>query len=302
MAARAKKTSAKPKFQLGANATPPGQRKMSIPKRLADIDANDAGLCGQMKVPPPPEDITGHFDWGCDLWLSFDVETHELAPLSKREWELGEFGHMRRATNDSSVRSLRVVQFGWTFGDMQATQPPITKMLLVKPSDYHICPAVAKIHKITTEKASDQGVALHHALCELLRDVTAVVGKGGRLCGHNLEFDAAIVGREIVRAGLGRFVQASWAMAVEGGLCTMNPYLTKWCCDEHLRTTKFYGNYDTQQMSPVSLGNLVRILDPTEQTSCGPAHDAGADSRMVWLVLRELHRLVRGHARNASAT
>ena len=105
-----------------------------------------------------------------------------------------------------------------------------------------------------------------------------------------------------MRAGLGMDVQASWVMTVNDCLCTMNNYLTKWCCGEHLRTTDFYGNYKTQAMHPVSLGNLVRILDPAEQASCGPAHDAGSDSRMVWLVLRELHRLVRGGARNASTT
>ena len=240
---------------------------------------------------------------GCDLLLSFDVETHKLAPARlERAWELGEFGHLRRITNDSSLKSLRVVQLGWTFGAMQATQPPITNSLLVKPSGYNICPAVAEIHKITTEKARDQGVALHRALRELLRDVIALVGKGGRICGHNLEFDATIVDQEIVRVGLGMNVKASWAIAVKYGLCTMNPYLTKWCCDEHLRTTDFYGNNKTQAMNPASFGNLIRILDPAEQASCGPAHDAGSDSRMVWLVLRELHRLVRGRARNASTT
>ena len=108
--------------------------------------------------------------------------------------------------------------------------------------------------------------------------------------------------QEIVRAGLCIDVQSSWAMAVKYCLCTMNRYLSKWCCDEHLRTTDFYGNYKTQAMNPVSLGNLVRILDPAEQASCGPAHGTGSDSRMVWLVLRELHRLVRGRARNASTT
>ena len=105
-----------------------------------------------------------------------------------------------------------------------------------------------------------------------------------------------------MRAGLGIAVQSYFAIAVKYGLCTMNHYFAKWRYDEHLRTTEFYGNCKTHAMSPVSLGNFVRIHDPAEQASCGPAHDAGSDSCIVLLVLRELHRLVRGRARNASTT
>ena len=46
-------------------------------------------------------------------------------------------------------------------------------------------------------------------------------------------------------------------------------------------------------MAPVGLKEMVRALDVETQKQCFPAHDAGADARAVWLVLRELHRLIR---------
>ena len=81
----------------------------------------------------------------------------------------------------------------------------------------------------------------------------------------------------------------------------MDPHLTKWCCEEHLltnaggaRANALHGDGKDTLLHPVSLGNLTRVLPPEIQETCGPAHDAGADSRAAWLVLKELHRIVRG--------
>ena len=73
----------------------------------------------------------------------------------------------------------------------------------------------------------------------------------------------------------------------------MDPYLTKWCCAEFLGATDIYCDITKALLPPVGLSNLVRVLSPDLQERCKPAHDAGADSRAVWLVLKELHRIVR---------
>ena len=78
-------------------------------------------------------------------------------------------------------------------------------------------------------------------------------------------------------------------VAVHCGMCTMDPVLTKWCCQEFLRSIARYAE-DCEV--PVALAELKRVLDVQTQASLQPAHDAGVDSRVVWLVLRELRRMV----------
>ena len=73
----------------------------------------------------------------------------------------------------------------------------------------------------------------------------------------------------------------------------MDPHLTKWCCEDYLRSTDLYFDQKDTLMHPVGLSNLMRVLHPDLQEKCKPAHDAGVDSRAVWLVLKELHRVVQ---------
>ena len=108
-----------------------------------------------------------------------------------------------------------------------------------------------------------------------------------------MEFDATIVEEELSRTNFGADAMANFFYAIQNGMCTMDPYLTKWCCEEHLRANALYGDGKDTLLHPVSLGNLTRVLPPEIQETCGPAHDAGADSRATWLVLKELHRMVQ---------
>ena len=138
---------------------------------------------------------------------------------------------------------------------------------------------------------------LKEALAEVVADANPVVSKFGRLCAHNLEFDATIVEEEMSRSNFDADARANFFHAIQGGMCTMDPYLTKWCCEDHLRATDLYGDEKDTLMHPVGLGNLVRVLEPDLQETCKPAHDAGAESSAAWLVLRELHRIVLGDLR-----
>ena len=137
----------------------------------------------------------------------------------------------------------------------------------------------------------EKGVGLQEALDEFISDLRLVVKNGGRVCAHNLEFDATIVLEEMSRVKMDEQDLVIFESAIYNGFCTMNPTLTRWCCEEYLRNTSKYGYLEVDKDVPVPLRELVRVLDVDTQKLCLPAHDAEADARAVWLILRELHRL-----------
>ena len=106
-------------------AAPPPKRLK--PKRLIDIPEDDANLRGQLQIKPPPDEAKTESNWDSKLWMSIDVGNHDLALPSERRWETGSFGHLRRALDITKVQALRIVQIGWTFGDLGADTAPITK-------------------------------------------------------------------------------------------------------------------------------------------------------------------------------
>ena len=134
---------------------------------------------------------------------------------------------------------------------------------------------------------------LQDTLGEFISDLRVVVDNGGRVCGHNLEFDATIVSEEMARAKMDGDDVTIFESAIYSGFCTMNPTLTRWCCEEYLRNTSKYGYLEVNKDVPVPLKEMVRVLDVDTQKLCLPAHDAEADARAVWLILRELHRLAK---------
>ena len=270
--------------------TPPIAKKFK-PRPLLGLDTD---AC-KSKVPAPSAEIMGYFDWSCDLWLTVDVETHELAPPTQWSWEVGQFKHLRRKVDPKALASLRVVQLGWTVGGLDPEHVPVTKELLVKPVGFQISTAAMRIHRISQEQAETEGVDLHDALTQFLKDVKTVVGKNGRVAAHNLEFDACVIFAELRRAGMGEDDLCNWAHAVEGGMCTMDPYLTGWCCAEYLADRAMSApNNMPYRLNPVGLDALLMVLGVDRQVECHPAHNAGPDSRGVWIALGHLHRIVRG--------
>ena len=62
------------------------------PKLVTELQS----FYSQAKIKPPPDGIKDPqmFDWSCSFWISFDVETHDVAPTAdKKGWAQGEFGH-----------------------------------------------------------------------------------------------------------------------------------------------------------------------------------------------------------------
>lgn len=261
--------------------------KRSRPRLL--ISASDT--LSQAKVTKPTAAVKHNFCWRCSRWISIDVETHDLAPRTERHWEDGRFGHLRRVVKLEHIRALRIVQVGLTFGDFDSGEAPVTKTYLVKPEGFVISPSATKCHGITQAAALELGMEISEALRSMFADLKSVLDNGGRVCNHNLEFDAEIISCEMERAGMHEDDVAAFELAVHCGMCTMNPVLTKWCCEEFLRATSRYSEVGTNDV-PVAMEELKRVLDVPTQASLQPAHDAGVDSRAVWLVLRELRRMV----------
>ncbi len=274
----------------------PPEKKRFKPACVAniDLDANKWSWLSKAIVPPAPNAVMCDFDWSCSSWMCVDVETHDLAPRSHEHgWVDGTFGHKRLKYDDALVRRLRAIQLGWTAGDISSGQPPVTKTRLVKPSGFVITEAATEIHSIKHVDAVDGGCDLSEVLAEFLGDVQNLVRAGGRVCAHQLEFDAAIIDAELGRCEAGVELKQVWREAARGGLCTMNPVLTAWCCESYRRTVDRYGDGEKNRDMPCALGAVAWTLVPPCQELRAKDHDAGNDSCVGWLVVSRLHRHVR---------
>ncbi|MFA5130850.1 MAG: 3'-5' exonuclease [Patescibacteria group bacterium] len=118
------------------------------------------------------------------MYLIFDTETTGLpknyqAPL------------------DDFSNWPRVVQLAWSLYDAEGNHWE-SYNYIIKPDGFIISDEVAKIHRITTERALAEGVDLREALNHFISDVQ----KAEHLVGHNIDFDDKVVGSELLRMGL----------------------------------------------------------------------------------------------------
>ena len=68
----------------------------------------------------------------------------------------------------------------------------------------------------------------------------------------------------------------------------MNPDIPGWPCEELVEQTRHHVALSRRRT--VGLKDMVRAMLPDSQALLKSHHDAGADSRMAWRVLRELSR------------
>ena len=106
---------------------------------------------------------------------------------------------------------------------------------------------------------------------------------------HHLEFDAGIIARELLNAGLQSRMQ-EWMSIARKGICTMDPDIGCWvqkCMGRDVQT-------DEKSAPMLSLKDAVNMLLPrTElvealQSHC---HTAGADAqlhRLLYIAFRKL--------------
>ena len=92
------------------DATQPKKRFKARPVKDISLHESSWAWLEKATIKPAPLDVKQDFDWTCDQWMSFDVETHDLAPdRHERGWTCGEFGHNRLKYNVDAVCALRAV-------------------------------------------------------------------------------------------------------------------------------------------------------------------------------------------------
>ena len=118
------------------------------------------------------------------MYLVFDTETTGLpknfnAPIS-----------------DSS-NWPRLVQLAWAWYDAEGNRWDYYNHI-IKPEGFIIPDDVAKLHRITTERALQEGRPLSQVLDEFARELS----RARYIVGHNIDFDEKIVGAEMYRLSM----------------------------------------------------------------------------------------------------
>ncbi len=116
------------------------------------------------------------------MYLFFDTETTGLpldwkAPISKLEnWP-------------------RLVQIAWLVFDKSGNQLD-SRNYIIRPDGFVIPKEAQAVHKISTERALEEGIPLATALTEFAE----AIAQNQILVAHNMNFDEKIVGAEFLRA------------------------------------------------------------------------------------------------------
>ena len=267
----------KSRFSFGKCPNPSAAKKCS--PNLARI------VPAALATPlPPPDAVRARFETAGLPWMGIDIETHCLVPsTADNYWRPGQFGFMTRLTKEV-LAELRVVQIGWTVGTFGAV--PTTKERLVQPDGFEISDAATEKHGISHSTATSQGAPLVDCLRELLDDVSALKLQGGRVCSHNLEFDAGILVQEMHRCGLADLATL-WAEAMEGCFCSMQPDVGHW-------VRRQAGPMDQERKTPMRLKDMVHLLLPEAKNLLERHRSAGNDSRMHWLLCQKIEQACHG--------
>ncbi len=176
------------------------------------------------------------------MYLVFDTETTGLpknyqAPL------------------DDFSNWPRMVQIAWAIFDAEGRNW-LQKSYVIYPDGYIISDEVAKIHRITQERAMKEGLPIKKVLDEFLEDA----GRVDFLVGHNIDFDEKIVGSEIMRQEMS---DKLFNLVGANKICTMKT-ATTFCKIPNGR-----GGYKWP--------NLTELYNKLFQTDFPEAHDALVD-------------------------
>ncbi|NCN21988.1 3'-5' exonuclease [Candidatus Falkowbacteria bacterium] len=176
------------------------------------------------------------------MYLIFDTETTGLP--KKYQAALDDFSNWPR-----------MVQIAWAIFDKEGRNW-LKKSFIIYPDGYIISDEVAKIHRVTQERAMKEGEPIKKVLAEFLEDASRV----DFLIGHNIDFDEKIVGSEIMRQemsfDLPKLLEAN-------KICTMKSSVS-FCQIPNGR-----GGYKWP--------NLTELYNKLFQTSFPEAHDALVD-------------------------
>lgn len=159
----------------------------------------------------------------------------------------------------------RIVQLAWNLYDSDAVLWG-KYSYIIKPQDFIIPEEVAKIHRISQERAEQEGIPLEQAMKFFLKDVE----EAEFLVAHNIEFDEKIISAELLRLGWKNPLMTSKK------ICTMKSS-AQYCQIDNGRGSYKWPN----------LNELYRILFKKDFVD---AHDAAVDVKACADCLFELKR------------
>lgn len=118
------------------------------------------------------------------MYLFFDVETTGFP----KKWN---------AHHTDTFNWPRMVQIAWQVYDEQK-QLTDSHTYIIKPDGYEIPYEAERIHKISTDRAREEGVDLK----EVLHKFAKAVDDAGYIIAHNMNFDSKVVGAEFYRKSI----------------------------------------------------------------------------------------------------
>ena len=178
------------------------------------------------------------------MYLFFDTETTGIprnykAPASDhRNWP-------------------RLVQIAWLLADEKANEVASAEHI-VKPDGYTIPQDAAKIHCITTEMATQDGIDLK----VVLTAITSDINKASTLIVHNIQFDEKILGAEFLRVGDINVVeskQRKCTMQEATDYCRLpGPYGYKWPTLKELHMKLFNKSFEGAHRALIDVRTCAR--------------------------------------------
>ena len=256
-------------FSLKHCSVPPQPKKMKVDMTKIRV--------GSIETLPAPEVVRKKFASTHSHLISIDVETHSLIH-GNIDFHDGDFGFQRKV-HPSNFGVLRAVQIAWAIGDISSSEPDI-KSRYVKPIGFSIENEATAIHKISHKHAMIHGLPLASVLREMFADIKDACQKGGRICAHQLEFDAGVLAAEMGALGFDD-MRVEWSSMVKNGICTMDPDIAKWVRAQ-------IGWNDVAKFVPLKLTDAMTELLPEYAHLVKCHHDAANDCYMHWLLARDL--------------
>jgi DNA polymerase III epsilon subunit-like protein len=175
------------------------------------------------------------------MYLFFDTETTGLPK------------NYQAALDDFS-NWPRIVQLAWSLYDNEGNHWE-SHNYIIKPEGFLIPAESTKIHRISQERAEQEGVSIKSALQHFVEEAIS----SHNVVAHNIDFDEKIVGSELMRLGL------------DNPFFTVNKICTMKLSAAYCKIPSSRGGYKWP--------NLTELYQNLFQTNFPEAHDAVFDVR-----------------------
>ena len=180
------------------------------------------------------------------MYLFFDTETTGLP----RNW---------KAPVTDTNNWPRMIQIAWVYTNAKGNVIE-QNSFIIKPEGFSIPNDAAKVHRITTDRAYNEGADLE----EVLRGFNELIKETKYLVAHNISFDEKIVGAEFVRKRIKTDLHR------KPQLCTMHsstdfcripgPYGYKWPKLSELHYKLFGENFEEAHDAAADINATVKCF------------------------------------------